>query len=126
MDCHAVGSRSHIVTLHPESFKDRISFYRWQLTELSLVKTGLMDDGVLAIVRAMSNGNTSLAKLDLSANNVGNKSAAAIGDLFESNHSLRELNLSWNTIKASNPLVENSGFDLCLSSPAVLQVWQKD
>ena len=73
------------------------------LKSLALAKTNLTDDGVLAIVRALLNGNSSLTELDLSANNISNKSASAIGELFESNHALKNLNLSWNTIKVRIP-----------------------
>ena len=45
------------------------------------------------------NGNSSLTELNLSANNISNKSASTIGELLDSNHALKNLNLSWNTIK---------------------------
>jgi hypothetical protein len=35
----------------------------------------------------------------MSFNNLGNKTAAAFGDLLESSHTLKQLDLSWNQIK---------------------------
>lgn len=48
---------------------------------------------------ALRAGNLELRVLQLSHNNLGNKTAAAFGDLLESSHTLKELDLGWNQIK---------------------------
>lgn len=64
-------------------------------------KTSLGEEGVLAIANALKSGNSKLTSLSVSGNQVGNKTAIAFGELFESNHTLKVLDLSWNSIKVS-------------------------
>ncbi|GMH33627.1 hypothetical protein BSKO_01461 [Bryopsis sp. KO-2023] len=70
------------------------------LTSLRLNKTSLGEEGVLSIVSALKNGNMKLSILSLSGTLMANKSAIAFGELFEFNHTLTELDLSWNSIKS--------------------------
>lgn len=56
----------------------------------------------MAIAAALSAGNLKLRRLGLSNNALGNKSAAAFGELLESSHTLKELDLSWNQIKVGS------------------------
>lgn len=67
-------------------------------------KTSLGEEGVLAIANALKSGNSKLASLSVSENQVGNKTAIAFGELFESNHTLKVLDLSWNSIKVRNQM----------------------
>lgn len=55
--------------------------------------------GGIQIAAALQAGNLKLKRLCLSNNNLGNKSAAAFGELLESSHTLKELDLGWNQIK---------------------------
>jgi Ran GTPase-activating protein (RanGAP) involved in mRNA processing and transport len=75
--------------VHPSQF----------LVTLKLSKCNLGEAGGLAIAAALRAGNLGLRVLLLSHNGLGNKSAAAFGDLLESSHTLKELDLSWNQIK---------------------------
>eukprot|EP00775_Hariotina_reticulata_P006370 gene6370-6602_t len=76
--------------LHPTQF----------LVCLYLSKCSITEAGGIAIAGALAAGNLRLRLLDLSNNSLGNKSAIAFGDLLECSHTLRELNLGWNQIKA--------------------------
>jgi Ran GTPase-activating protein (RanGAP) involved in mRNA processing and transport len=78
-------------SIHPGQF----------LVSLNLSKCSLGEAGGLAIAAALASGNLELRVLSLSFNNLGNKTAAAFGDLLESSHTLKELDLSWNQIKVS-------------------------
>lgn len=69
------------------------------LTSLNLNRTSLGEEGVLSIANALKNGNSKLICLKISGNSMGNKSANAFGELFEFNHTLKDLDLSWNSIK---------------------------
>jgi Ran GTPase-activating protein (RanGAP) involved in mRNA processing and transport len=71
-------------------------------------------------------GNLELRVLLLMHNNLGNKTAAAFGDLLESSHTLKELDLSWNQIKVrgfsevlatEGGMAEGMGVVACLASP---------
>jgi Ran GTPase-activating protein (RanGAP) involved in mRNA processing and transport len=69
---------------------------------LNLSKCNLGEAGGLAVAGALRSGNLELRSLLLSHNNLGNKTAAAFGDLLESSHTLKELDLSWNQIKVGS------------------------
>lgn len=69
------------------------------MTSLNLNRTSLGEEGVLSIANALKNGNSKLICLKISGNSMGNKSANAFGELFEFNHTLKDLDLSWNSIK---------------------------
>lgn len=55
--------------------------------------------GGMLIAAALQEGNLKLRRLSLSNNALGNKSAIAFGELLESSHTLKELDLGWNQIK---------------------------
>lgn len=81
-------------TVHPGQF----------LVKLSLSKCNLGEAGGLAIAAALRSGNLLLRVLLLQHNSLGNKTAAALGDLLEANHTLKELDLGWNQIKVCTSL----------------------
>lgn len=81
-------------SVHPSQF----------LVRLNLSKCNLGEAGGLAVAAALQAGNLQLRVLLLSHSNLGNKMASAFGDLLESSHTLKELDLSWNQIKASGLL----------------------
>jgi len=78
-------------TVHPGQF----------LVSLNLSKCNLGEAGGLAVAGALRAGNLELRVLQLSHNNLGNKTAAVFGDLLESSHTLKELDLGWNQIKVN-------------------------
>jgi Leucine Rich repeat len=57
----------------------------------------LSDDGAVPLFAALKR-NTTLTKLDLESNNVGQKGAALLAEALEGNTSLSTLNLSYNAI----------------------------
>jgi Ran GTPase-activating protein (RanGAP) involved in mRNA processing and transport len=57
----------------------------------------LSDDGAVPVFAALKR-NTTLTKLDLESNNVGQKGAAMLAEALECNTSLSTLNLSYNAI----------------------------
>jgi hypothetical protein len=69
------------------------------LEHLKLDKCAIPESGGLLLVAALLNANKKLTVLSLSNNFLGNKSACLFGDLLEANHTLLELDLSWNQVK---------------------------
>ncbi|KAG2497889.1 hypothetical protein HYH03_004155 [Edaphochlamys debaryana] len=70
------------------------------LKHLQLNKCGIPEAGGRALGLALSRGNTRLAVLGLSNNQLGNKTAAMFGELLALVSGLEELDLSWNQIKS--------------------------
>jgi hypothetical protein len=66
---------------------------------LNLAKCGIPEAGGLALAEGLAAGNLRLRCLGLSNNALGNKAAAAFGELLEGSHTLKELDLGWNQIK---------------------------
>jgi len=69
------------------------------LEHLRLNKCAIPESGGLLLVAALLNANKKLTVLSLSNNFLGNKSACLFGDLLEANHTLLELDLSWNQVE---------------------------
>ncbi|GBF95369.1 hypothetical protein Rsub_07797 [Raphidocelis subcapitata] len=74
----------------------------WQFLErLSLSRCGLTEAGGCEIAGALRAGNVRLRALALARNGLGNASACLFGEVLESGHTLRELDLGWNQIRAA-------------------------
>lgn len=71
------------------------------MTHLELSGCRIPDRGGYEIAKALQAGNLKLKFLNLSHNEIGNKSGVAFGSALERNHTLLHLNLSWNAIKES-------------------------
>ena len=71
------------------------------LARLDLSDCRIPDKGGCEIAKALGSGNLKLQRLNLSRNEIGNRSAAAFGDALVGNHSLLYLDLSWNAINKS-------------------------
>eukprot|EP00210_Caulerpa_lentillifera_P002677 g2557.t1 len=71
------------------------------LTKLELSKCRIPDKGGYFIANAILSGNIKLTSLNLSRNEIGNKTAVAFGAVLDRNQTLLSLNLSWNAIKHS-------------------------
>jgi Ran GTPase-activating protein (RanGAP) involved in mRNA processing and transport len=76
------------------------------LVSLNLAKCGIPEAGGLALAAGLAAGNLRLRCLGLSNNALGNKAAAAFGELLEGSHTLKELDLGWNQIKVRPQGVE--------------------
>jgi hypothetical protein len=69
------------------------------LERLQLNKCYIPEGGGMLIATALKAGNKKLRVLGMANNFLGNNSAGLFGEVMESNHTLLELDLSWNQIK---------------------------
>ncbi|KAF5838018.1 hypothetical protein DUNSADRAFT_3505 [Dunaliella salina] len=93
------------------------------LVELRLDKCGLAEASGLAIARALQNFNQTLKVLSMSNNALGNKTAAAFGELLKENTTLTDLDLSWNQIKAEGVKGLRPGLEGSLSLKTLSLAW---
>lgn len=94
------------------------SLYRAEfLTFLDLSKCSIPDRGGVALARAIQSGNLELTTLCLSNNEIGDNTAKCFGVLFECNHTLLNLDFSWNFIRETGAKTLARG----LQSNATLQ-----
>ena len=69
------------------------------LERLQLNKCYIPEGGGMLIATALKAGNKRLRVLGMANNFLGNSSAGLFGEVMEANHTLLELDLSWNQIK---------------------------
>mmetsp|Transcript_24719 Transcript_24719/g.67372 ORF Transcript_24719/g.67372 Transcript_24719/m.67372 type:complete len:971 (-) Transcript_24719:3284-6196(-) len=87
------------------------------------MQCGMAEASGLAITKALQNFNRTLKVLSLSNNSLGNKTAAAFGDLLKENTTLTHLDLSWNQIKAEGVKGLRAGLEGSLSLKSLSLAW---
>ena len=71
------------------------------LVSIELNKCNIPETGGILLAHGLMSSNTTLCKLYLSNNTLGNKRGEALGELLAFNRTLTDVDLSWNQIKVS-------------------------